>query len=221
MHTKRIAIGYGKENKWVSTPNPGAHTRKESIPLILVVRDILGYADTSREAKKIIHDGLVSVDKKVRRDHKYGVGLMDVIEIPIISKHYRMIPGKKGLEMKEIDEKESSIKPCRVIGKTVVKGGKIQLILHDGGALLAGKDEYKTNDTIVIKLPERKMSEAIRFEKGNLALIYKGRHKGMSGKIKDVILATATRKSVTTLDDMQTLTEYSFIIGSDKPVIKI
>jgi small subunit ribosomal protein S4e len=221
MHTKRIAVGYGKENKWVSTPNPGAHTRKESIPLILVVRDILGFADTSREAKKIIHDGLVSVDKKVRRDHKYGVGLMDVIEIPTISKHYRMVPGKKGLEMKEIDEKESSIKPCRVIGKTVVKGGKIQLILHDGGALLADKDDYKTNDTIVIKLPERKMSEAIRFEKGNLALIYKGRHKGMSGKIKDVILATATRKSVTTLDDMQTLTEYSFIIGSDKPVIKI
>jgi small subunit ribosomal protein S4e len=221
MHTKRIAIGYGKENKWVSTPNPGAHTRKESIPLILVVRDILGFADTSREAKKIIHDGLVSVDKKVRRDHKYGVGLMDVIEIPTISKHYRMVPGKKGLEMKEIDEKESSIKPCRVIGKTVVKGGKIQLVLHDGGALLADKDDYKTNDTIVIKLPERKMSEAIRFEKGNLALIYKGRHKGMSGKIKDIILATATRKSVTTLDDMQTLTEYSFIIGSDKPVIKI
>jgi len=221
MHTKRIAVGYGKENKWVATPNPGAHTRKESIPLILVVRDILGYADTSREAKKIIHDGLVSVDKKVRRDHKYGVGLMDVIEIPLISKHYRMIPGKKGLEMKEIDEKESSIKPCRVIGKTKVKGGKIQLILHDGGALLSDKDEYKTNDTIVIKLPERKMSEAIRFEKGNLALIYKGRHKGMSGKIKDVILATATRKSVTTLEDMQTLTEYSFIIGSDKPVIKI
>jgi small subunit ribosomal protein S4e len=221
MHTKRIAVGYGKENKWVTTPNPGAHTRKESIPLILVVRDILGYADTSREAKKIIHDGLVSVDKKVRRDHKYGVGLMDVIEIPAISKHYRMIPGKKGLEMKEIDEKDSGIKPCRIIGKTKIKGGKIQLIFHDGGALLVDKDEYKTNDTIVIKLPERKMSEAIRFEKGNLALIYKGRHRGMSGKIKDVILATATRKSVTTLDDMQTLTEYSFIIGSDKPVIKI
>jgi small subunit ribosomal protein S4e len=221
MHTKRIAIGYGKENKWVSTPNPGAHTRKESTPLILVVRDILGYADTSREAKKIIHDGLVSVDKKVRRDHKYGVGLMDVIEIPLISKHYRMVPGKKGLEMKEIDEKDSNIKPCRVIGKTVVKGGKIQLVLHDGGALLVDKNEYKTNDTVVIKLPERKMSEAIRFEKGNLALIYKGRHKGMSGKIKDIIPATATRKSVTTLEDMQTLTEYSFIIGSDKPVIKI
>lgn len=221
MHTKRIAVGYGKENKWVATPNPGAHIRTESTPLILVVRDILGYADTSREAKKIIRDGLVSVDKKVRRDHKYGIGLMDVIEIPTLSKHFRMIPGKKGLEMKEIDEKDSGIKPCRVIGKTKVKGGKTQLALHDGGSLLTDKDEYKTNDTVVINLPERKMSEAIRFEKGNLALIYKGRHKGKSGKIKDIIPATATRKSVTTLDDMQTLTEYSFIIGSDKPVIKI
>ena len=221
MHTKRIAVGYGKENKWVSTPNPGAHPRNESIPLILVIRDILGYADTSKEAKKIIHDGLVTVDKKTRRDHKYGIGLMDVIEIPTLSKHYRLIPGKKGLELKEIDEKDAGIKPCRIIGKTKIKGGKIQLILHDGGALLTEKDEYKTNDTIVIALPQRKMSDAIRFEKGNLALIYKGRHKGRSGKIKDIIPATATRKSVTTLEDMQTLTEYSFIIGSDKPVIKI
>jgi len=217
MHTKRIAVGYGKENKWVSTPNPGAHSRAESIPLILVVRDILGYADTSREAKKIIHDGFVSVDKKARRDHKYGVGLMDVIEIPTLSKHYRMVPGKKGLELKEIDEKESGIKPCRVIGKTKVKDGKIQLNLHDGGAVLTDKDEYKINDTVVIKLPERKLAEGIRFEKGNLALIYKGRHKGMSGKIKDIIPATATRKSVTTLEDMQTLTEYSFIMEATDP----
>jgi len=49
---------------------------------------------------------------------------MDVIEIPTLSKHYRMVPGKKGLELKEIDEKESGIKPCRVIGKTKVKDGK-------------------------------------------------------------------------------------------------
>ncbi len=221
MHTKRISAGYGKENKWVATPNPGAHSRKESIPLLLVIRDILGYADTSKEAKKIIHDGLVTVDKKTRREHKYGTGLMDVIEIPTLSKHYRLIPGKKGLELKEIDEKDAGIKPCRIIGKTKIKGGKTQLILHDGGALLTEKDEYKTNDTIVVELPQRKMYDAIRFEKGNLALIYKGRHKGMSGKIKDIIPATATRKSVTTLEDMQTLTEYSFIIGNDKPVIKI
>ena len=221
MHTKRIAIGYGKENKWVATPNPGAHAREESLPLILVVRDMLRYADTSREAKKIIHDGLVSVDKKIRRDHKYGVGLMDVVEIPLLSKHYRMVPGKKGLELKEIDEKDSGIKPCRVVGKNKVKGGKVQLVLHDGGALLADKDEYQTNDTVVMELPERKLSQAIRFEKGNLALIYKGRHRGISGKIKDIIPGTATRKSVTTLEDMQTLTEYSFIIGGDKPVIKI
>jgi small subunit ribosomal protein S4e len=221
MHTKRIAVGYGKENKWVATPNPGAHPRNESIPLLLIVRDILGYADTSKEAKKIIHDGLVSVDKKARRDHKYSAGLMDVIEIPTLSKHYRLVPGKKGLELKEIDEKDSNIKPCRIINKTKVRGGKTQIALHDGGTILADTDEYKTNDTLVIKLPERKMSETIRFEKGNLALIYKGRHKGMSGKIKDIIPATATRKSVTTLEDMQTLTEYAFIIGSDKPVIKI
>ena len=39
--------------------------------------------------------------------------------------------------------------------------------------------------------------------------------------IKDVIEATTTRKSTTTIEDIHTLTGYTFVIGSDKPVIKI
>ncbi len=221
MHTKRIAVGYGKENKWLSTPNPGKHKRNESIPLILVVRDILGYADTGREAKKIIHEGMVSVDKKTQRDHKYSVGLMDVIEIPKLKKHFRVVPSKKGPVLKEIDADESKIKLCRIMDKHKVKEGKIQYVMHDGGSMLSDKDEYKTTDTLVITLPERKVQEGIKFEKGNIALVVKGRHSGRSGKIKDILPGTATRKSITALEDIQTLTNYSFVIGNEKPLIKI
>jgi len=221
MHTKRLAVGYGKENKWLATPNPGKHGRDESIPLILVVRDILGYADTGREAKKIIHEGMVSVDKKTQRDHKYGVGLMDVVEIPKLKKHYRVIPSKKGPVLKEIDAEESKIKLCRIIDKSRIKEGKTQYVLHDGGAMVSDKEDYKTRDTLVITLPERKVRETIKFEKGNIALVVKGRHSGHSGKIKDIIPGTATRKSITALEDIQTLTKYSFVIGNEKPLIKV
>jgi len=221
MHTKRLAIGYGKETRWVVTPNPGAHARKDSIPLLLVVRDIVGYADTGKEAKKIIEDGLVLVDKKVRRDHKFGAGLMDVIEIPKLKKHYRVLPGEKGLTLKEIDEKESHIKPCKITGKRTVSDGKTQLSLHDGATIIADKDGYKTSDTIIVELPARKILDHVKYEKGNIALIYTGRHSGKSGKIKDITLGTATRKSTTAVEDIQTLMEYSFIVGVDKPAIKV
>jgi len=221
MHTKRIAVGCGKEDKWLSTPNPGAHGRSESITLLVVVRDLLGYADNSKEAKKIIHDGMIAVDKKVRKDHKFGVGLMDVVEIPKIEKHFRLLPGKKGLALKEISEEESKIKLCRITGKKKMKKGVIQLMTHDGGIITPAKDEYKVNDTLVIKLPERKLEDGVKFEKGNLALVFKGRHTGRSGKIKDLLPGTATRNSITTLEDIRTLTSYSFVIGTDKPLIKI
>lgn len=221
MHTKRLAVGYGKEKKWVTTPNPGPHAREESIPLLIVVRDMIGYADNASEAKKIIEDGLVTVDKKVRRDHKYGVGLMDVIDVPKIKKHYRVMPTEKGLAVKEIDEKESSLKPCKITGKRLTSGGKIQLTLHDGSSLVTDKKDYRVNDTLLLELPKRKIAGDIKYEKGNIALIVRGRHSGSSGKIKDIVLATATRKSTTAIEDMHTLTSYSFIVGADKPSIKI
>ncbi|MBN2250552.1 MAG: 30S ribosomal protein S4e [Candidatus Altiarchaeota archaeon] len=221
MHTKRIAVGYGKGKRWVSVPNPGPHEKSRSIPLLLVIRDMLGYADNSREAKKIINEGMVQVDKKARRDPKYGVGLMDVVEFPKIKKYFRVMPGKKGLTLKEINETESKIKLCRITGKSRVKKGLIQIALHDGGTIITDKSDYRVNDTLVLELPERKIKDSISFGKGCVALVYKGRHSGESGKITELILGTATRKSVTSLENLQTLTNYSFIVGSDKPLIKI
>lgn len=256
VHTKRIAAGYGKKHKWVTTPNPGKHKKEDSIPLMLVVRDILGYADTSREAKKIIHDGLIFVDKKPRKDPKYGIGLMDVIDIPKANKHYRAILSKKGptlsefqkefgamnlrpekfpeeifgpiepkgsirskFILKDIDERESNIKLCKIMNKTLLGKGSIQLTLHDGSNILAGKNSYNAGDTIIFDLQNRKITDVIKFEKNNLAMIVHGRHKGNSGKISEIIDGTITRKSLTRIGDFQTLTDYIFVIGKDEPLI--
>jgi small subunit ribosomal protein S4e len=221
MHTKRISIGYGKDKKWVTTPRPGAHKRSESLPLLLIVRDYIGYADTGDEAKKIIQEGNILVDKKVRKDHKFAVGLMDVIDVPKIKKHYRVLPSDKGLVLKEIDESESKIKLAKITGKNRIRGGKLQLAMHDGGVMLVDKTEYAPKDTLVLELPTRKLAGGIKFEKGNIALVVSGRHSGQAGKIKDILEGTTTRKSNTTLENLQTLTEYAFIVGTDKPQIKI
>jgi small subunit ribosomal protein S4e len=220
MHTKRIASGYGKEKKWITTPNPGPHPKDQSIPLLTVVRDLLVYADTSREAKQIIHDGLVLVDKKIRRDHKFGVGLMDVVELPRLKKCFRVMPAKKGIILKEIDEKESKIKLCKIIDKNMITAGITQLTLHDGSSILSEKGDYKTKDTLVLELPARTISDVIKFEKGNTSLVVRGRHSGKAAKIKEITDGTATRKSITALEGLQTLTDYMLVIGREKPLIK-
>lgn len=220
-HTKRIAAGYGKKHKWVTTPNPGKHKKEDSIPLMLVVRDILGYADTSREVKKIIHNGLILVDKKPRKDPKYGVGLMDVIDIPKANRHFRVIPGKKGLNLKEIDEKESKIKLCEILNKRVVSKDKIQLNLHDSSNIIISNGKYNPRDTIVLDLYDRKIMDVIKFEKDNIGMIVHGRHIGNTGKIDEIIEGTTTRKSLTRIGEIQTLTDYIFVIGREESLISL
>jgi len=228
MHTKRIAVGYGKKDKWIVTPNPGPHPKDRSIPLLLIVRDILKYADTAREGKAIIHKGLISVDKKVRKDPKFGVGLMDIVEIPKLKKCYRVLPNKKGfrnLKLKEINPKESNLKLCKILNKRIIDKETMQLNLHDGSNILIKKedsDKFKTKDTIVLELPKKNIKKVLNFKKGNTAIITKGRHSGELGKISEITESTQTRKSITKINGIQTLTDYVFIVGDEKkPIITI
>ncbi len=220
MHTKRIAAGYGKRPKWVVTPR-GPHEKANSIPVMLLLRDLLGYADNAREAKRILNEGLVLVDKKVCKDPKYAVGLMDVIEIPKTNEYFRVLPAKKGYYLKSINKAEAAIKPCKIVDKTIVDGGKVQVNLHDGKNLIVDKGVYKTRDTLILEIPAGKIKEHISFDLGCDAIISKGRHRGVSGKIKEISRGTMIQKSITQLDDLQTLTDYIFVIGKDKALIEV
>ena len=51
-----------KEDKWTVKPSAGPHAIESSLPLLIVIRDILGLADNSREAKRIINNGEILVD---------------------------------------------------------------------------------------------------------------------------------------------------------------
>lgn len=218
MHTKRIASGQNKTVKWIKTAR-GPHERGESVALSLIIRD-LGWADKAKEARKIITEGMVLVDGKTCRDPSYGLGLMDVLSLPKAKKNYRIVAAKKGLKTKEIPAKEAKLKLCRVTGKRLVSGGKTQLNFHDGSNLVTDK-KVKVNDCVVLELPKRNIKDVIEYKVGDTALVVKGRHRSETGQVKDILAATASRESLTTIEDYQTLTEYVFVVGKDKPVIEI
>jgi len=221
MHLKRIASGYGKQPRFITVPNPGAHPKEESIPLLLLVRDKLDYADTARESNRIIRNGHILVNGRTREDPKYGIGLMDVIEIPTLPKFFRVLPSRKGLYLKEIDKKESALRLCRIANKSILPGGKVQLNLHDGTNLLVEQGKYKTRDTVIIDTKKGKITGVIEFKEGNTAMVVHGRHSGEVGKIVEILPGTMTRDSLTKVGELQTLTKYLFVIGEDKPMISV
>jgi small subunit ribosomal protein S4e len=230
-HLKRLAapkswrIGR-KEKKFVVKPVPGPHKIEESIPLLLVVRDILGYAKTSREAKKIINEGRIVVDKKIRRDLRFPAGLMDIIEIPTTNEGWIvLLDGKGKLTLKNISKNSSRYKLCKIVNKTVVKGGNIQLNLHDGRNFLVEKekDEYKTKDALLLDLEKNAIKKHLHFKEGSFALITGGKHKSEIGRIEEIKKIRSSMPNIVVLskdnEKFQTVEDYVFVIGEKKIAI--
>lgn len=181
--------------------------------------------ETGKEAKSIIKNAEILVDGKIRKDHKYPVGLMDVIEIPKIKKVYRIVSSEEGLKITETPKKESSLKLCRINDKTVIKGGLIQLNLHDGRNIPVKKDEYKTGDSILIEVPSQKIIKHIKMEKGSLAMITGGKNRGFIAEIKEVIVTRSREPNKVVCkrdgEEFVTIKDYVFVVGKEKPVIKV
>lgn len=174
--------------KWISRPSPGPHGLKNCIPLNLIIKRILKYAKTTKEVKKILNDSKVLVDKRVRKDHKLPVSVMDVLEIPETKEHFRVVYDSKGnFTVHNISAEEGKLKPTKIVGKTILKGKKTQLNLYDGKNIIVDKDNFKVNDTIVLSLGDNlTIKKHLKFEKGALVYLVEGKYKGVLGTIKDI-----------------------------------
>ncbi|MCW4033855.1 MAG: 30S ribosomal protein S4e [Candidatus Bathyarchaeota archaeon] len=223
-----------KEAIWTVKPKPGPHPIVRSLPLALIVRDILGYAKTAKEAKNIISKGLISVDGKVRRDERFLVGLMDVVSIDITKKAYRVLPSGKGLYLSPIDSADA-FKLYRIENKTIVKGGGMQLDLHDGTSFLVDSSStenpataYATLDVLKLSVPEREILAHTKLRVGSPVVVIGGKNMGKSGKI-DSIEKQADKKRrdlIVTLKDangekFQTILDFVFILGDAEPLITV
>jgi small subunit ribosomal protein S4e len=221
MHLKRYSIPKywkmaKKEHTFVTAPRPGPHKKAECIPLVIVLRDVLKICETRKEAEGAIYKGEVLVDKKPRKDPNYPLGFMDVVELPKMHKHYRVVVDKHGLLLEEIKAEEAERKLCRIQGKKKVRGGAIQLSLHDGRNILTEKHDYRPNDSILIELPGQKILHHFKFEKNAPAIIISGKNMGIHGKLKEIFarktMLEDSRVIIEAGDrDIETIKEYVLV----------
>ncbi len=222
--TKTLKI-HRKERKWTIRPKSGPHPLKKSIPLGLLVRDYLELADNRREARQIISSGEILVDGEAQKDYQYPCGLMDVITLPKLKKHYRILFNQKGrLTLVTIDSKDSEWKLLQIKNKTMLKKGLVQLNLHDGRNKIVKKDEYGTGDVLKISLKDRKIQDVFKFKKGSVSMITGGNHIGEVADIQDLTVVPSSRPNLVSMKgktEFSTLTDYVFPIGEKKPTIEL
>ncbi|MBY9019500.1 MAG: 30S ribosomal protein S4e [Candidatus Lokiarchaeota archaeon] len=223
-----------KHGKFFVTPSAGPHPSRFCLPLLHIVRDLLEIVDNSREAKKLIGLGNFKVDGKVVRDKTFPVGLMDVISILKTNEHYRILPDSHhGLILHEIPEAESTFKLCRITQKTTLKGGNLQLNLHDGRNIFISvkdpmnpkEDVYKRMDVLKITIPEQEILKVLKFKEGNLAIIMSGKNIGQLGKVLTILKRFGPKASTVSIQHNSshtaTLYDYTFIIGEDQSEINL
>ncbi|RLF42038.1 MAG: 30S ribosomal protein S4e [Thermoplasmata archaeon] len=225
LNAPRVVRLHRKEKKWAIRPSPGPHPIDQSIPLGLIIRDYLNLCDTLRETKRILSQGEVFVDGRIRKDYKFPVGLMDVISIPKIRKQYRVLYNERGkLTLVPITEEEASWKLYRIEDKTILKGKKMQLNLHDGTNKLVDEDKYHTGDVLKISFEGREIKEVYPREPGAVSLIIGGRHIGEIATIQSFEIIRSSKPNIAHMKGVQeftTLQKYVFPIGKTKPVITL
>jgi small subunit ribosomal protein S4e len=205
-----------KTSIWVTKAAPGAHTLELCMPVVVVIRDILGYAKSTREVRHILHNNLVSIDGRICKDSRRGVGFMDVLTLG--EENYRCIVDQKGiLRYRQISKKEAETKVCRINGKTIVKGGKTQLHLHDGRNILTDDaGEYNTGDSLVLALPSQEIKEHIRFSDGIKCYLTGGAHVGEFAEVSEYIVKRSSMPNEVQFADFGTVMSNVFAIGKQK-----
>jgi small subunit ribosomal protein S4e len=227
-HQKRVTVPVSwpiarKTHAWVAKTSPGPHSSADSMPLVMVIRDMLKLVDNAREAKRALYEGKVLVDGKVQKDYKLPVGIFDVISVPLNNQQYRVLKDEKGMFYLSLLEAGAVRKLARIENKTVIKGKKQQLNLSDGSNKLV-EGEFKVGDSLVLSLPEKNIEERIGFEVGNLAMVVGGKHTGQTGKIKEIITVKSSQPNRVIISgdvEFETIKDYVYMIGKDQPVIKL
>jgi small subunit ribosomal protein S4e len=189
MHQKRISMPKNwqlqrKTNKYIVKANPGQKA-EFSLPIFLILRDILNLIKNTKEGKIIIKEGNIFVNNKKIISKKFPVGLLDKIYIKKEEKYFTLILDSHGLRVIEISEKDAQTKPTKVIGKRILRGKRIQISCLDGRNFLYDK-EIKIGDSILVDLKENKIVKILPLKEGAEAMILSGNHKGKKGKIEKI-----------------------------------
>ncbi|MGI0068646.1 MAG: 30S ribosomal protein S4e, partial [Nitrosopumilaceae archaeon] len=167
----------------------------------------------------------VKIDGIVRKSIHHGIGLMDVVELEGVSEIYRLVP--KDLTVLKpilINNSEKTKKLLKVTKKVTIKGKKMQIGFHDGRTLIS---DVKANvgDTCLVQVPDTKIVDIIKLEKGAQVIVTSGVNVGKMGKIEEIKQGTFVllKRALVDIGDRQIEipTDLIMAVGKDKPVIQI
>jgi small subunit ribosomal protein S4e len=190
------------------------------VPLVVVLRDVLDYVDSTREAQYAINSGGVTVNGESPSSIRRPIGMFDILAVPERDEYYRVFPDEGGrLGLTPISEEAADSKLAKITDKTLVSGGRTQLNLHDGANLIVDDaTDYDAGDSIVIT-PDNDVVAHFEFETGALVTAVEGSHAGEIGEIDEHVVSPGSSPNIVRVDDgadgFETIEEYVVVIDEN------
>lgn len=156
---------------------------KYSLPVLVIMRDLLKLVKTRKEAEKVLREGNVFVNNKIVQDAAYPVNLFDIFSIPKIKKYYALLLKGEKLVLKEISEADAFAKVFKIVGKKALNKQKIQFNLF-GGKNFVSDMKAKVNDSILWNLKEDKPLKHLPLKENAKVFIVGGMNAGLEGTIQ-------------------------------------
>jgi len=170
-------------------PSSGPHKLRECIPMSVLLHQRLHLAVNTNETRKIANDkeGNIKVDGKIRRNHRFPLGNMDVVSIEKMNTHYRILYDIKGrFQPHKISADEAKFKLCKIVAKKTGKFSVPYIVTHDGRTIRFPDPNIQIGDTIKLNLNTHKVEGVIKFANGSTVMITAGNNIGRIGVMQSV-----------------------------------
>jgi len=217
-----------KTKKFIVKTSPGPHNAN-AMPIAVWLRDHMHLAANTKEVRQILQQKEIIVNGRPCRNPRMGIGIFDIISIPRVGRHYRILRDKKGRHKTiEIDAEAAKSRLAKVRNKTIVPGGKVQLNLRFGANVIAD-NTYKPGDSIVLSLePGNRFAilDHFPFAVGNMAMVIGGRHSGKVARIVGIEKVPGSVPNRVILEDLadgsrfETIDDYIYMVGRETPALK-
>ncbi|WP_101294447.1 30S ribosomal protein S4e [Halegenticoccus soli] len=197
-HQKRLSVPNSwpverKEATWTVKAGAGPHGAA-GVPLLILLRDVLGYVDSAKEARYALNQGTVLVNGDAVSDVRRPIGMFDILAFTEREEYYRVFPDEGGrLALTPVDADAADSRLGKVVGKRQVTGGDFQLSLHDGtNVRVEDGSEYSAGDSLVIDNETKEIVAHFSYEEGALVTAVAGAHAGEIGTIEEITVTAGS-----------------------------
>ncbi len=227
-HQKRLSVPNSwpverKESTWTVKAGAGPHGQA-GVPLVILLRDVLGYVDTMKEARYALNEGTVLVNGKSVKDHRIPIGMFDIVAFTERDEYYRVFPDEGGrLALTGIDGDAADSRLGKIVRKQQVAGGDYQMTLHDGTNVRVSEDdgsEYSTDDSLVVDNDDKSIVAHFPFEEGALVTAVDGHHAGEIGSLDEIVITAGSGANTVRVeqeddDGFETIEDYVVVIDEN------